>query len=93
MGIEQDIEVAKYWYTQAAEQGFVPAQSMLGYLYLSHARDDEHRVAAYVWLKRAATAGDADAIQNLAAFRSRLPETVQQRAEQIFRNIDAPTKR
>jgi hypothetical protein len=65
-GVVQDAEKAVYWYTKAAEQGYVQAQFNLGCCYYEGngvVQDDER--AAYWWTK-AAEQGDADAQNNLA---------------------------
>lgn len=61
-GLKQDLKHAFHWCSLAANNGFVPAQATLGYLYN---RIGDHQLAK-IWLERAALAGDAEAQLNLA---------------------------
>ncbi len=54
-GVREDIEMALMWWRRAAEQGFAPAESMVGIYYAANHRDD---AVAAVWLKKAAAQGD-----------------------------------
>lgn len=62
IGVGVNIERAKYWYGRAYKQGFGPAANNLGTLY----RDEEKRLQAARWFKRAVALGDKDADLELA---------------------------
>ena len=60
-GVEKDIVQAVYWYRKAAEQGFAPAQSNLGYLYANGYGVEKDIVQAVYWYRKAAEQGDTRA--------------------------------
>ena len=65
-GIERDPALAADWFTRAAEQGMVQAQTRLAQLYFTgEGVPQDHRKAAE-WLRRAAAAGDSEAETLLA---------------------------
>jgi hypothetical protein len=69
-GARPNYEEAAKWFRLAAEQGDVPAERYLGYMYANGqgvARDDKEAVK---WYGRAAEQGDADAQAGLAAMYS-----------------------
>lgn len=61
-GVEQDLEQAENWYSQAAEHGDAYAQNGLGNI---HTRQGEHE-KALPWYKKAARQGYSPAIYRLA---------------------------
>lgn len=60
-GVTKDTKTAKSWFRRAAEQRYVPAQSMLGYLCATELEDEDEVIEAYLWSSLAASHGDADA--------------------------------
>lgn len=80
-GVPKNIGIAKKWYRCAAEQNHVPAQSMLGYLFISEPDGEGDLIEAYVWLSLAAGNGDADARANLDAYSNRIDEELRLEAE------------
>lgn len=67
-GLEKDVDTAILWFEKAAELGFDPAMSSLGYLYSSEAYRDvipPDREKAIFWFEKAASAGNTDAMENL----------------------------
>jgi TPR repeat protein len=57
-GVPQDSSEAAKWYRKAAEQGFINAQSALGYLYKNGRGVRQDYVAASTWYRKAADHGD-----------------------------------
>jgi TPR repeat protein len=62
---EQNPKEAARWYRKAAEQEFLPAQRLLGKLYISGEGVPKDFIEAGKWFKLAAEQGDADAQYNL----------------------------
>lgn len=60
-----DLKQASYWLQQAAEQGEVEAQYMLGNMYADGRGVIQDHMQAAKWLKRAANAGHLDAMYRL----------------------------
>ena len=58
-GVPVDHAKAVYWYTKAAKQGAVKAQSNLGAMYAKGLGVPEDHARAYAWLSIAAAQGDA----------------------------------
>ena len=95
-GIRRDESDAAHWFTKAAEDGSVPAQSKLGSLYWGGrgvAKDDNQ---AYFWTVLARANGDA-ASKALAPFIAmRLTPSqrteIEQRAEQWLERRESATK-
>ena len=59
-----DLAASRYWILQSAQQGYAPAETTMGEMYLGNQRtDDPVRNAADAerWLRQAATQGDAEA--------------------------------
>jgi hypothetical protein len=62
--VPNDFSAARSWMLKSAEQGYVPAQTRLGEMYLNgsgHGGANPDRADAERWLRLAATQGDADA--------------------------------
>lgn len=66
VGLAQDHEQALYWYQEAADRGFAPAQCRLASMYLSGAHVDQNDQEAIAWFKKAAEQGDVVGQYNLA---------------------------
>lgn len=66
-GVRQNLQLAAFWYRNAAERGNVAAQSSLGVLYWLGEGVDEDRKEAVKWYQKAARQGDANAMFNLGA--------------------------
>ena len=58
-GVQQDNAAAALWFRKAAEQGYVPAQSNLGTLYLYGRGVTQDDNEAVMWFRRAADQNDA----------------------------------
>ena len=54
-----------YWYRRAAEQGYAPAQNILGWLYMHGHGVSPDEEMAIKWFRRAAEQGDPTALDNL----------------------------
>ena len=54
LGVSQNITEAKRWYRLAASQGYVLAQSNLGFQIFAGRKNDSDVVEAYAWLSLAA---------------------------------------
>lgn len=68
-GVLEDTEKAKYWYTKAAELGFVEAQYLLGELYDNHCYiDEKYQQEAVKWTEKAAKKGHEQAQYKLSYF-------------------------
>jgi hypothetical protein len=67
LGVPEDDKKSVDWYTKSAQQENVPAQGMLGTIFLngSEVIPQDYKQAAY-WLTKAAEQNDADAQYNLA---------------------------
>jgi uncharacterized protein len=66
-GVRRDSQLAIKWYKQSAESGFAPAMNWLALMYMSgEMNQDIDYVAANDLLERAARAGNASAMHNLA---------------------------
>ena len=64
----QDLWKAAFWYRKAAEQGYAPAQTNLGWLYFNGYGEvaPNHAVAVH-WFREAAAQGNRAAVRNLQA--------------------------
>lgn len=56
--ISKNLQVSRQWLLKSAEQGYAPAQSAIGMMYLDNGGDYGK---ADMWLRRAAVQGDAEA--------------------------------
>ena len=64
----QDLSKAAFWYRKAAEQGYAPAQTNLGWLsFNGYDEVAPNRAAAVHWLREAAAQGNPAAVRNLQA--------------------------
>ena len=64
--INKDTKRAHFWYEQSALQGYAPAQTNLGFLYITGYDDIEpNRARAIDWFNAAAQQGNRAAIENL----------------------------
>lgn len=80
-GVPVDGKQAAHWYGQAAEMGYVKAQSNLGRLYYAGSIVSQDKVEAYKWLKLAAARGEQLAIHTLSEYMSAKAFTPEQIAE------------
>jgi TPR repeat protein len=71
-GLQQDGVEATRWLTLSAEQGYVPAERLLGMMYSEH--DDKAK--ALYWLKKAADRGDERSRQRLEEAMARSVESL-----------------
>ena len=66
-GIKQDKQKAFYWYTKAAEQGYLYAQYNLANMYYEKGNGTKQdKQKAFYWYTKAAEQGYAEAQYNLA---------------------------
>jgi TPR repeat protein len=65
LGVTKDEVEAMKWYRKAAEQGFAPAQGMLGTCFLTGETGAKDSAEAVKWLRKAAEQNDAMAQLNL----------------------------
>ena len=63
-GVPQDDKTAVKWYRLAAEQGYAPAQSNLGFMYSKGKGVMEDDVYAHMWYSIAASSGNEGASKN-----------------------------
>lgn len=66
VGLPQDHEKALFWYQEAAERGYAPAQCRLASMYLNVTHVEQSDQEAITWFKKAAEQGDASGQYNLA---------------------------
>jgi uncharacterized glyoxalase superfamily protein PhnB len=95
-GVNRDESQAARWFTKAAENGSVPAQSKLGSLYWGGRGVKQDDSQAYFWTVLARASGD-DASQALAPFiATRLSRSqraaIEQRAEQWLERYESTAK-
>ena len=64
-GVLRDYEIAMQWLLLAADQGYAPAQTYIGYLYENGHGVSRDREEAIRWYRRAALQGDETARANL----------------------------
>jgi TPR repeat protein len=64
-GVEQNIAEAKKWYRLAASQGYVLAQSNLGFQIYAGKNNEEDMIEAFAWLSLAAKQNNAIAQSHL----------------------------
>jgi len=88
-GVKVDYELSRNYFTRAAELGSVEALSCLGYLALQYENKPDEAVG---WFRRAAEAGDPDAMVQMAVFcrdgkadEPRNPEKAFEWAEQALK--------
>ena len=65
--VDEDLEKAVYWLTQAAEQGDASAQFHLANAYDDGRGVEQDKQRAVYWFQVAADNGDLDALNNLGA--------------------------
>ena len=70
-GVEQNNELAVYWYRQAAEQGLALAQDNLGWMYGTGTGVPHDDTQAVYWFRKAAEQGFANAQNNLGMMYQR----------------------
>jgi hypothetical protein len=63
--VDEDLTLAKIFYTQAAERNHPKAQTMLGYMHRNGIGMDEDLEKSISWYQRAAEQGEATALFNL----------------------------
>ncbi len=72
--IDKDLASAAFWYRKAAEQGYAPAQTNLGWLYFNGYEDvAPNRAVAVHWFNEAAAQGNRAAVRNLQALGEEIP--------------------
>ena len=87
LGVPQDPAEAAVWYRKAAEQGNVPAQRNLGYMYATGRGVPQDDVEAVAWYRQAADQGDSSsktALGEAYADGRGVPQDNQE-AEKLFR--------
>ncbi|MCH5223004.1 MAG: sel1 repeat family protein [Muribaculaceae bacterium] len=72
--VAADIKQSLFYYRQAAEKGFLPAQNYLGFLYYNGEVTKQDVDSALYWITRAAEQGDLKAAGNLGYLYSKAPE-------------------
>ena len=75
--IDRNLASAAFWYREAAEQGYAPAQTNLGWLYFNGYEGvaPDLEIAVY-WFNEAAAQGNRAAISNLNALGEAIPKQV-----------------
>jgi len=72
--IDKDLSSAAFWYRKAAEQGYAPAQTNLGWLYFNgYEGVAPNRAVAVHWFSEAAAQGNRAAVRNLQALGETIP--------------------
>ena len=72
--IDKDLASAAFWYRKAAEQGYAPAQTNLGWLYFNgYEGAAPNRAVAVHWFNKAAAQGNWAAVKNLRALGEEIP--------------------
>ncbi len=72
--IDKDLSSAAFWYLKAAEQGYAPAQTNLGWLYFNgYDGVAPNRAVAVHWFSEAAAQGNRAAVRNLKALGEEIP--------------------
>ena len=72
--IDKDLSSAAFWYRKAAEQGYAPAQTNLGWLYFNgYEGVAPNRAVAVHWFSEAAAQGNRTAVRNLQALGETIP--------------------
>ena len=72
--LDKDLSSAAFWYRKAAEQGYAPAQTNLGWLYFNGYEDvAPNRAVAVHWFSEAAAQGNRAAVRNLQALGEEIP--------------------
>ena len=72
--IDKDLGSAAFWYRKAAEQGYAPAQTNLGWLYFNgYEGVAPNRAVAVHWFSEAAAQGNRTAVKNLQALGEEIP--------------------
>lgn len=74
MSAHRNYVKADYWFTQAAKQGFAPAEKSLGTAYLWGYGVPSNKVKAQYWLSKAYLAGDYEAAYGLGYCAGGLPK-------------------
>jgi len=71
----QDLSKAAFWYRKAAEQGYAPAQTNLGWLsFNGYEGVAPNRAVAVHWFSEAAAQGNLAAVRNLQALGEPVPD-------------------
>mgnify|MGYP006177725891 CR=1 FL=1 len=70
IGVQKDQAQAAAWYRKAAEQGYAPAQTMLGVMYFSGVGVPKDVDVGASWYCAAAAQGDSRARTNLEILRT-----------------------
>ena len=72
--LDKDLSSAAFWYRKAAEQGYAPAQTNLGWLYFNgYEGVAPNRAVAVHWFSEAAAQGNRAAVRNLQALGEEIP--------------------
>ena len=72
--IKKNRVVVLFWYRKAAEQGYAPAQTNLGWLYFNgYEGVAPNRAVAVHWFSEAAAQGNRAAVRNLQALGEEIP--------------------
>ena len=72
--IDKDYRTAAFWYQKAAEQGYAPAQTNLGWLYFNgYDGVAPNRAVAIYWFSEAASQGNQTAANNLRSLGEDVP--------------------
>ena len=66
LGVEENLEQARYWYTRAAEQGFAHSEWMLGRIYFEGLGVPANRDEAVKWLSKSLAQGHVPTMLTLA---------------------------
>jgi len=75
--IDRNLVSAAFWYREAAEQGFAPAQTNLGWLYFNgYEGVAPNRAVAVHWFNKAAAQGNRAAINNLNKLGEATPKSL-----------------
>ncbi len=83
LGVDQDLEQARYWYTRAAEQGFAHSEWTLGRIYAQGVGVAPNRDEALKWLSKSLAQGHTPSMTTLAQMFSD-PKGVPQQPQLVF---------
>jgi len=90
-GVERSEEKAFHWWKKAAEQGFVLAQSRIGYCYIKGVGVKVDAKMAYLWWDRAAANGNEVARRNLEILCGDQPEVCKNTESEAVKPVSDPT--
>jgi uncharacterized protein len=84
-GVFQDDKTAVKWFTLAAEQRDVRAQTYLGLMYATGQGVPQDYVRAHMWFNLSASTGDEDAIKGRDIFAKRMTSVDISAAQKLAR--------